>query len=122
MKSIDSRKAPAGRGQSLRSLLPLLGLGGLLIVTLVAGCAGGPAWSNNGDGYSGGGYENTYPNLDGSAGSYPYNNVYTSSTPDNSGYGGYHLDDNRAYAHAYAYSIEHRNPVSFELEPVPVYR
>jgi hypothetical protein len=102
MKAIDSRKAL---------------LGGLLIITLVAGCAGGLGWSNNS-----GGYQNTYPNLDGSAGSHPYNNVYAGSTAHNGSYEGDHLDDNRAYTQAYAYSVEHRNPVSLELEPVPVYR
>jgi hypothetical protein len=64
----------------------VLVLGGLLFVTLAAGCAGGHQWSNSGDGYSGAGYGSAYPNLDGSAGSYPYNSVYARSSPDKSDY------------------------------------
>jgi len=73
MKTMDPRKA--------------LALGALLIVTLAAGCASG--WPNSRDavdGSGGGGFGNSYPNLDGSAGSYPHNNVYGSFIPHNAGY------------------------------------
>ena len=76
MKTMDPRKA--------------LALGALLIVTLAAGCASG--WSNgrdtvDGGGRGGGGFGNSYPNLDGSAGSFPHNNVYGSFIPHDAGYG-----------------------------------
>ena len=77
MKSIHSSKA--------------LVLGGLLLVTLAAGCAGVSEWSYHRYGSSGAGYGNAYPNLDGSAGSYPYNSVYASSSPAKSDYRSYYL-------------------------------
>jgi hypothetical protein len=71
MKAIDPRKA--------------LVLAGLLIITFATGCAGAQGWpySRYGDsggrgGGGGGGFGNAYPNLDGSAGSYPHNSVYGS--------------------------------------------
>jgi hypothetical protein len=77
MKAIDPRKA--------------LVLGGLLIITFATGCAGAQGWPHNrygdsgGRGGGGGGFGNAYPNLDGSAGSYPHNSVYGSVNALNHG-------------------------------------
>jgi hypothetical protein len=68
MKLFNSRKA--------------LVLGGLLIVTLAAGCTAGPGYSNNPYGYNSG-YA-TSPYNSGYASSYPYNSGYANSY---SGYG-----------------------------------
>jgi len=81
MKLIHSRKA--------------LVLGGLLLVTLTAGCAGGPGWSSSRYGNGGGGYGSAYPNRDGSAGSYPYNSAYARASPETSDYRSYYLYNNR---------------------------
>jgi hypothetical protein len=69
MKTIKLRKA--------------LALGGLLIITLAAGCADRQGWSHSRHDYGGGGWGNSYPNLDSSGGPYP--SVYRSDI--NSGYG-----------------------------------
>ena len=76
----------------LIGLRKALALGGLLTVTLAAGCAGGQGWSNNPSGY----YGNS-----GFGAVYPYNSTYRSSYPYNNGY-------NRAYA----YSGSHGNTTS----------
>jgi hypothetical protein len=75
MRTVDPRK--------------VLALGALLIVILAAGCAGGQGLSNDRHGYGGGGggFGSSYPNLDGSAGSYPHNNVYGRLSPYKSNYG-----------------------------------
>jgi len=73
-----------------------LALGGLLIVTLAAGCAGGQAWSNNRYGYNGGGWGSSYPNVNNSGGPYPSDSVFRSDVPN----------DN----HAYASNVNRRNP------------
>ena len=92
-------------------------MGGLLFVTLAAGCASGPQWSNNynRNGYSGGGYGNSYPNLEGSGGSFPYNRVYASSTSDKNIYRGDYPYNNAADSHAYA-SVNRRNGASSDGE------
>jgi hypothetical protein len=100
MKSIHSSRA--------------LVLGGLLFATLAAGCASGPQWSNNYNRYSGGGYGNSYPNLEGSGGSFPYNRVYASSTS----YKNIDRDypySNAADSHAYA-SVNRRSGASSDGE------
>ncbi len=76
-----------------------LALGGLLIVTLAAGCAGGQAWSNNRYGYNGGGWGSSYPNVNNSGGPYPSDSVFRSDVTDDSN-------------HAYAYDVSHKNPPS----------
>jgi hypothetical protein len=86
MKSINPRKA--------------LALGGLLIVTLAAGCAGGQGWSNDPYSYNGGGnWGSSYPNLNSSGGPYPSTSVYRSDVPS---------DNN----HAYASEVNDSNPPS----------
>jgi hypothetical protein len=99
MKSIHSNKG--------------LVLGGLLLVTLAAGCASGPQSSNNYNrgGYSGGGFGNAYPNLEGSAGSFPYNRVYARSSSYKNGYFGDYPYNNAGDSHAYA-SVNRRNGAS----------